>query len=361
MKYSAFIILISSFIFWLSGCSTSSVDQNFNPDEVITPGVIKKHVFFLASDSLMGRATPSRELDSAASYISREFSSSGVLPVKGSYFQKIKFGKISLASDNYLKIRFNGKEKSFTIKSEFTPFEMTADKEVSAPVVFAGYGITAPEYNYDDYKNIDVKGKVVFVLKHEPGENDTISLFDGAYPTKYSQVDTKVKIAREHGAVGMIMATDPLNHTLLTPTGFPWPSLSKFIPKDALPVTIIENEEDKIPVVHAGQEVISELFGSVDSLRKLQKTIDQTFRGCSFELPEVNVSVKTSTEISGQPAYNVVGLIEGSDPKLKEEIVVVGAHYDHVGYKKNHESGTDYIFNGADDNASGTAAIIALS
>ncbi|MGE5498679.1 MAG: M28 family peptidase, partial [Syntrophothermus sp.] len=294
-------------------------------------------------------------------YIAQQFRNAGIPPAGASYLHEIKFGKTSLGEDNQLRISRNGSARSFAIKSDFTPLEMTASREISAGIVFAGYGITAPEYNYDDYKGLDVKGKIVFLLRHEPGENDSLSVFDGARLTDYSQIGSKVANAIDHGAAGVMLATDPLNHAYISSQGYPWPSLSKFIPKDALPVNIIEEDSLKIPVIQAGKEVITGLFGSVDSLKMLEQEIDKSLKPHSFLIHGADALIKTSTRIDEKPGSLVAALIEGNDPELKKEIVVLGAHYDHVGTKKQEQPGEDYIFNGADDNASGTSAVIAIA
>jgi Zn-dependent M28 family amino/carboxypeptidase len=126
-------------------------------------------------------------------------------------------------------------------------------------------------------------------------------------------------------------------------------------------MTLGLEESSKVPVVHVGEEVIAQLFGSVDSLRNLQKMIDGSMHGFSVPLRNAEATIRTSTEIQDMSASNVVGFIEGRDPVLKHEIVVVGAHYDHVGYNKDHAPGEDYIFNGADDNASGTSALLGVA
>lgn len=330
-------------------------------EKVITSELIKKHIYYLASDELKGRATPSPELDTAAHYIAEVFRSYGLKPVNESYFQKVNLSIVNLGSDNHLKIIKDGKENSFKIKDEFIPFEMTGNKEVSAPIVFAGYGITAPEYNYDDYSNIDVRGKIVFVLRHEPGENDSSSIFRGIKDTEYSHVKEKVRIAIDKGAVGVLVATDPLNHSTLTPRGFPWPSLSKIIPEDALPLNLSLEEDKKIPVVHVGEEVINLLFGSADKLKEIQIRLDSSMESQSYELMDALASIKTTTKVKQMPTQNVVGFIEGTDPILKNEVLIIGAHYDHIGYKKDQPDTVDAIYNGADDNASGTSGVLAIA
>jgi hypothetical protein len=344
-----------------SGCSSNITNGVFRSEQVVTPELIRGHMMFLASDSLKGRNTPSPELDSAASYIASVFRKAGLKPVRGSYFEPFILNKISLGDTNTLEVVASGKSQSFVLKDDFTPFDMTGDRLSVGDVVFAGYGITAPELQYDDYAGIDVKGKVVFVLRHEPGEEDSSSTFKGKFATEYSNVGKKVRIAIDHGAIGMLVATDPLNHSMLTPRGFPWPSLSKHMPKDALPFTLAAEEGEKIPVVHVGPNVIAALFGSVDSLRALQSAIDRNVRPISFALKGITVRLETSTQVVHAETRNVVGWIEGRDPAVRDELVVIGAHYDHVGTKKDHAPGEDYIFNGADDNASGTTAVLGVA
>ena len=354
----AFALLLAGFA---AGCSTGMTHVPSTALDRIREEDVRKNLFFLASDSLKGRNTPSPELDTAASFIAGAFAHSGLRPVDGSYFQTYTLNIVNLGDTNELGIRTSSGERSFSIKDDFTPFEMTANRQVRAPVVFAGYGITAPEYNYDDYAGIDVKGKIVFILRHEPGEEDSTSVFMGKQLTDHSNMRTKVRIAVEHGAVGMLVATDPLNHGLLTPRGFPWPSLSRIIPKDALPLTLGADEEKKIPVVHIGETVISQLLGSVDSLRALEQAIDASPAPHSFQISGAEAYIRTSTEITQYHAMNVVGLLPGTDPARSDETVIVGAHYDHVGEMKQHAPGERYIFKGADDNASGTCALMAVA
>ena len=342
-------------------CSHTTGDWPAAALESITPDHVHRNIFYLASDTMRGRNTPSPELDTAAEFIAREFARDGLRPVNGSYFQRVNLNIVNLGEPNALRIRSGSGEKSYEIKTDFSPFEITSNSTARGQIVFAGYGITAPQYHYDDYAGIDAKGKIVFVLRHEPGEDDSSSVFLGAAPTEYSSVATKVRIAREHGAVGVMVATDPLNHSSLAPRGFPWPSFSRIIPRDALPLTLGEEEREKIPVVHVGEGVISQLFGGVDSLKALQRQIDTRLVPHSYPIAGAEAFIQTSTEIRDMSASNVVGVLPGGDPALKSETVIVGAHYDHLGYLKQHAPGARYIFNGADDNASGTCALLEVA
>lgn len=316
------------------------------------------HVAYLASDALLGRNTPSPGLDSAAAYIARQFRHAGLQPVDGSWTQELRMQTIALGDTNALSLTVNGNAADFLIKDDFVPFDMTADRRVEGALVFVGYGITAPDKNYDDYGGMDVRGKIVVVFRHEPRESDTTSPFKGRKDADRWSLATKVKRAMELGAIGMFVVNEPLSHMALTPRGYPWPSLSRIIPKDALPLTLMADDHGKIPVVHVGERVASALFGSIDALKKIQQEIDSSLRPASFAVRGVQGMVRTSTVITIRRAVNVVGMLPGTDSTLRDAPVILGAHYDHVGYKKNSPAGTDSVFNGADDNASGTSALI---
>ena len=356
----ALAVIIGGFAGGMSGgCGTSSdLDR---AAAAITRQGVRTEIDYIASDALQGRNTPSPGLDSAAQYIIRTFTRAGLRPVAGSYMQSFTLHTVSLGDSNQLEVTTGAGTVSLALNDDYVPFEITADRAIDAELVFAGYGITAPEYHYDDYAGIDVRGKIVFVLRHEPGEDDAGSVFEGKKATQYSSVLSKMRQAREHGAVGMLVATDPLNHTSLVPRGFPWPSLSKFIPRDALPTSLAMDESEKLPVVHVGETAIRMLFGGVDSLRRLQSAIDHAVAPRSFAFRGIRVHLRTSTLVHESATQNVVGVLEGIDPLRHNELVVVGAHYDHLGVIRNAPVGTDSIYNGADDNGSGTVALLEVA
>ncbi len=324
---------------------------------------LKTYMEYLASDAMRGRSTPSVELNEAAEYIAKEFRKFGLKPVNDSYFQTVDFCASDLnVSKCKLTITKNGQTEDFEIKTNYTPTFETGNGDVTSQVVFAGYGITSPEYNYDDYAGIDVKGKIVFILKHEPRENEDCKEFDGKKLSEYSLLEYKVKNAQKHGAAGVILATDPLNHLAITAQGFIWKSL--YFPKSPQKIFKIcnmTNTEKQIPVVVVNDKVVSSLFGSVDSLKSIQQQIDKELKPNSFVLNDI-VSVKLSVSVDKEhfPSSNVIGIIEGKHPQLKNEYIVVGAHYDHIGVT-THPENNDSIMNGADDNASGTVGVMALA
>jgi hypothetical protein len=364
-----FIILISIIA---AGCASNKAIENPGDKEivppvpseglgVITPERMEQHIGCLASDAMMGRATPSPGLDSAAAYIAREFDKIGITPCNNVRFQSLNMNTIELGKDNHLLVVKDNKTVDMPVKTGFIPFEVTAGRRVAGSVVFAGYGITAPEYGYDDYAGIDVKGKIVVALRHEPGENDSTSIFKGTRATSHSSVMEKTRTAREHGAAALVLVTGPANHLVLQPTGYPWPSMARSKLFGSPPTTIGISENDKIPVVHAGQDFIVALFGSVDSLKSIQKRIDAATKPQSFAMPDATIDLKVDTKVTASHVDNVIGYIEGSDPVLKNQAVVIGGHYDHIGYRKSSPVIKDSIFNGADDNASGTSGVLAIA
>ncbi|MCX6286292.1 MAG: M28 family peptidase [Bacteroidetes bacterium] len=352
-----FFVFLSSVI---AGCSGTQFSSG-NGKKLITADFLYKQISYLASDSMKGRNTPSPQLDSAAAYIVRNFRDWGIQPWDGSYFQEVPICTDQLGDTNELAVIRNGASFELTIKSDYVPYDFSSGTSVTAAVVFAGYGITAPEYNYDDYKWIDAKGKIVVIFRNEPQKDDSLSVFKGKEDTKYISLKEKMKNAIQHGAAGMLVVNGPMQYSSVKARGFPWPSLSKVIPKDAVPLHLCIDNEDQIPAIHIGEETVKLLFGSVDSLRHLEARIEKDLSCVSYDLPDTKVSMHANILTTVYNAKNVVGYIQGTDPVLSKQLVIIGAHYDHVGYKKEHKAGEDYIFNGADDNASGTSGVMSVA
>ncbi len=340
----------------LAGGPSQKAIDSISPDEA------KRIVSYLSSDDLKGRPTPSPELDRAADYIAENLKTYGLLPVNGSYFQLLHIHRTYLGDTNVVKVvGRDGVAKELAIKKDFMPFEMTADQRVQGQVVFVGYGISAPDKLYDDYRDVDVKGKIVLALKGAPKENDANSPFHNKKDASYGRVSDKVRTAIDHGAIGFMLVTNPATSGLLKPTGFPWPSLHKGFPADAVPVSVVRKEQTKVPTIQVGEEAIRQWFGDVDSLRTIARQIDSLLTPHSFALTHGQVSIRTSTRVVEQLSRNVTAMWPGTDTKLKEQWVIVGGHYDHVGIRQNTPAGQDSINNGADDNASGTAGVMLVA
>ena len=329
---------------------------------VITPYLMQQTINYLASDALQGRGTPGPGLDSAGNYIARQFELSGIKPLKGNYFQDIQFCYYDLGNDLFLSMVKDLQTINFELKKDFIPYDFSGSLPAEGAMVFAGYGITAPEYNYDDYKDIDVEHKIVVILRQEPGQTDSAQTkFKGVELSHYSWLEEKQKTARDHGAAGILVISGPLNFASQQPSGYPWPTLSDTLPKFPLPMRYCGSQTENIPMVSVGESIIRELFGSVDTLKRLQQHIDHDMQPHSFEIAGktlvMNINL-TDRPIGGR---NVIGFIEGADPILKNEAVVVGGHYDHLGLRKERKPGADSVYNGADDNASGTSGMLAVA
>src|SRR6185295_12825864 len=189
--------------------------------ETIRADALKGHIFFLASDAMAGRDSMSREGRIAADYIAGFFYRAGLKPVGDSntFFQNFPMVDAHIDRDRTrLAARVISKtggnlDRDYANGPDFTlPRQGNVDVSVSAPLVFAGYGVTAPEYDYDDFKGVDVAGKVIMILAHEPQETDPASRFKGAWNTVHAYNWWKPEVARRHGAAAMLMVQDRVNH-----------------------------------------------------------------------------------------------------------------------------------------------------
>lgn len=337
--------------------------------------MILSHVEFLASKYCRGRETGTVGMEVAIKYVETILKGAGLEPAGeyGGFKQSVKLKKISLSDDIYMNIEDNvhriKKVKKARLEWDFLPVYISAEQEVSAPAVFAGYGITAPEYGYDDYHGINAAGKIVMVLRYEPREKDNNSPFEGRKLSKHGTLLSKILNAQKHGAVGILFVTGPLVHeerSARMTQGTYWPSLYQKRLKDdedfkymrftkrMRPVD--ENFGVRIPAVAIDGKLADELLGESKDLKDIQKKIDSNMKPRSFFIPFKKISLGVFFKNEPVDAFNLVAKITGSDPKLKEEVVIVGGHYDHMG-KDNRGR----VYGGADDNASGTAGVIELA
>lgn len=317
----------------------------------ITAQELREHVRFLASDELEGRASGTRGNDAAAQYIVEQFSSYGLQPMgeNGTYFQNFPIlSSLKVGKKNELALRVEGKSMEFSPNEDFHPLSFSADTTVANGLVFVGYGISADSLHFDDYANIDVRGKIVLVFRFTPDYGRSDSKFYDHAP-----LYRKAYVAREKGAAGMILVTGPADEE--KPMLIPLRAEQGLRSLNIAAVNLKSTSADSL----------LQMAGVKKNLRTLQQEIYDTKTPKSFEIP--NVFVKMTTEVVKvySPTANVIGYLEGNDPTVKNEVIIIGAHYDHVGWG-GHGSGsllpdTNAIHNGADDNASGTAALLELA
>lgn len=335
---------------WVAlGASRAALDR-------ITAADFQAHVRYLASDRMQGRADGSRQLEQAADYIAGEFRRAGLEPLggQGSYFQPfpVTIGA-KLGRENSLEARLNGRNERLALNRSFVPFAFSAAARVTGSMVFAGYGITAEEYGYDDYKGLDVKDRIVIVLRHEPQENDEKSAFNGRILTTHSFLHNKAINARMHGARAIVIVNDRAAHPAEED------ELVKFGQgggPENLGIVAIQVK---------AAEVDRWLAPTGRKLADLEKKIDETLQPQSFALPEsVSLMIETDIERVRGTIKNVVGYLPGSDPALNKQAIVLGAHYDHIGHGERSSLApreVGKVHPGADDNASGTSALLELA
>ena len=332
-------------------------------NESIRQEDLRADLFFVAGDSMRGRLTDTEENRATADYIRSRFERMGLKPAapNGSYFQNYNLMTATLSADaaaNALEIGAGGDgARRLRAGQEFYPHRFSASGAVSAPVVFAGFGIAAPQLAYDDYRRDLVKGKIVLALDHEPGERDPNSVFDGLVTSESATPWRKALAAQEAGAAAVLFVTDVHNHpgaaNFEAAARAYWPEN----PPRILNYTLASwADRIRIPVAQISPAVAASLVTVKGrTLDDLAKASEGDRGSPPVLLGPAKVTIRTAVDRHIVPDRNVVALLEGSDPRLKNEWVIISAHFDH-----NGADGTQ-IFNGADDNGSGTVALLEIA
>lgn len=324
--------------------------------ERIRAADLRTNLTFLASDSMEGRLSLTPGSEAAIRWIAAEFAKAGLKPAAGKagYLQPVPLWEYRAnRAAGFLKISQSGKEQTFTFPDAFGQYPEPVD--LSAPVVFAGYGITAPELGYDDYKNINVKGKVVLIFDHEPQETDAKSIFNGLGSTRYATGRVKALNAQAHGAIAVLTVAEPNRKH---------PSQQERLAKinnpaarSRIPSEAIIGDELHIPNMTISDKLAAQLIAPLSTTPSaLQTRIDRDLTISSRAIPQttVHLHLENTQARRGQSA-NVVGLLEGSDPTLRAQTIIISAHFDHDG-----KDGAK-IWHGADDNGSGTVGVVDLA
>jgi len=321
--------------------------QNNNPE--ITSAEIQDHINYLASDQLEGRMTGTPELYKAAEFLKKEFESYGLKPLfNGSYFQEFPFmEKLELSSENILELNFENESLSesyyMVVGSDYTTLSFSDNLLVESELVFAGYGISAEELDYDDYANVDVKDKIVVVFRNHPDMKSPHSEFE-----QYSSLRYKTTIARDRGAKGIIFLNtlDKTNDELIT---LKYDNAGKI--KD-------------ISAVQLKRNLANDMFRNYNTdIFSIQKLIDSLKTPASFTLKNYSAKILTDVKELRGTSVNVGAYIDAGNENFKDEYLVIGAHFDHLGWGGDNSlyMGEPSIHNGADDNASGTTGLLELA
>ena len=317
---------------------------------------LRADLTFLASDALEGRMSLERGNQVAIEWVAAEFAKAGLKPIADDTFRQavplIEFR--SDRTESALGLTRKGQDKKWQFPHAVGSYK--DDIDVRAPLVFAGFGITAPELGYDDYAGQDVRGKIVLVFDHEPQETNPKSIFNGTGNTRYATSRVKLLNAQAHGAVGILLVGEPnrkhpSNQERIAKIGG---SAKRAVPT---PSQALDDNSAGIPIITVSDVVAQELLANAGATpAALQTAIDLDLKPQSRALPDTTVTIHLRNSVRRRgTTFNVCGLLEGSDPALAAETVIVSAHHDHDG-----GSGAE-IYRGADDNASGTVGVVALA
>jgi hypothetical protein len=343
---------------------------------------LRTDLAYVASDKLAGRMSLQPGDAAAIHWIADEFAKAGLKPAAIGQdgrpgflqsFELVEYRPDRSASS--IALTRGGQQTVWHAPEAFGAFKQAVD--VTAPVVFAGFGITAPELGYDDYKGIDAKGKIVFVFDHEPQEDDPRSIFNGTGNTRYATTRVKLLNAQAHGAVALIVVAEP-NRKHLTNAERAARIGGSVTRATPLPAQAIAEDELKIPSVLVQDSVAAAILATAgESGSALQSGIDKDLTPQSRALPDtiLTLHLRNTTERRGTTS-NVAALLEGSDPKLRPETVLITGHHDHdgsapcpAGQGGVDENGKatpagpecEQVWHGADDNGSGTVGVVNLA
>jgi hypothetical protein len=336
--------------------SARSINERVNAPLPADQAAMKAHVMFLASDAMRGREAGSPEFDIAAQYVAAQFYAAGLRPGgdDGGYLQKVPLIGVKLADKgNFVWTPPGGKPQTLAFGEDFVPAANAAKAETSinASIVFVGYGVVAPDYKRDDYRGIDVKGKIVAFVAGAP------SKYDGEERAFFSSPATKARIAAEHGAIGAVQLESPRGGR----GNFPVATLARSWDRERVTWSNGKTSggAEGVPVLGTlSTSAAAKMFAGTrigwDQIRKAADSDDAAFKPVALN---GTLSVAIRTETRPMPSSNVIGVLPGSDPRLQDEVVILSAHLDHIGVGAPDKTG-DTINNGAEDNAIGIASLI---
>ena len=334
---------------------------------------LRSNLTFIAGDGLEGRMSLQPGDDAAAEWVASEFAKAGLEPAatdasgKPSFLQPVPLIEykpdpsattLSLSREDRAPQQWHAPAVSCTFRDNV---------DASGGLVYVGYGITAPELNYDDYANVDVRGKIVLLMEHEPQEDDPKSIFNGTGNTRYATSRVKLLNAQKHGAIAVLLMPEP--NATHVPTSKRLANVLAGVTTKRLtpiPLQAIANDEVGIALMTIQPAVVDELLqNSGATAKELQSSIDRDLKSHSREIAGVQLHLQAKN-ISTRAAttYNAAGLLPGSDPVLAAETLIVSGHHDHNGASEVEEQNGQRhldIWHGADDNGSGTVGVVELA
>ncbi len=346
----------------LSSCAQKEPDLRPALDSINTDALLSR-IKVLSSDEFEGRAPGSKGEDLTVDYLTAQFKQIGLKPGNpdGTYIQKVPLAGIQ--SDAKSEITVKGKKLPMVSKVDYITFSHRYEPEVKvkdSPIVFVGYGVVAPEYGWDDYKDVDVKGKTILMLVNDPAvpdPNDPSKLdenmFKGRAMTYYGRWTYKYEIAAQKGAVAALIVHET------GPAGYPFEVVTGSNGRENFDIQRPDKNAGTVGVqgwitFDKAKELCALAGQNLDALKKA--AVKKDFRPVALPATASFEIHNTLREVNSR---NVVAKLEGSDPALKDQYVIYTAHWDHLGRDTNLKG--DQIYNGALDNASGTSALLTLA
>lgn len=342
----------------------------------ITSSEALSHVVFLASDELEGRDTPSMGLRIAGNYVKSFYKRWGILPIvdigagEMSFEQRVDFVISKPALTTYAEVTHENVRRRFSVYTDLLLSKIGLFSGViEAPVAFVGYGYSYPDLGYDDLDGVDLEGKIALVIYGVPGGNREDSQFNTPefhdyYTTLWGGYYKIIDALKSRGAVAILSfalpGSDPFEKYywyIPDRKGEYKQGDSTEAPYPLLAIPEVGEELYPLPFFRISRRLANHLLESEGiTISELKSRIDSTLIPCSANLEDISLKINVQTTETLASASNIVGFIEGADPKLKDEYVVVGAHLDHIGIV-----GDGYVCNGADDNASGSAGVLEIA
>ena len=348
---AALIVLVAPSLF---GAGMESAPETAS----ISAADLRRDVFVLASDGMGGRLVGTEGNRQAAEFIAGRFEELGLTPVANdSYRHSFDLIIPRLGTNSRLSVSISGQTSSYGSGNDFFPEPFSGTGHVEGSLIFVGFGISDPDLGHDDYGGTDINGRVVLMLDHEPGERDPASPFDGDRPSESARSVRKALEAQRRGAAAVLFVSDVHNHSTTRSMSRrmrdAWPREQGRVPRYQLGAWV---SELRIPAVRIStqqaEDMLLEGGTSLDAVTRLSEAVGGM---TPIEHPDVLIDVTTTVYRERIPEDNVVGLIEGTDPVLRDEWIILCAHYDHEG------TTSDGIFNGADDDASGVAGLLEIA
>ena len=356
----------------MSILAAGKIEEQLKPAlDVITPDSLLAHIKILASDEFEGRAPGTNGEDLSVNYITEQFAKVGLKPgnPNGSYVQEVPLAGI--ASEPTMSFTVGDKKTDLKYPDDYVASSARLQPEIkidNSPIVFVGYGIVAPEYGWDDYKGVDVRGKTLLMLINDPAIPDPRDpskldekMFKGKAMTYYGRWTYKYEIAAQKGAAAAIIIHET------EPAAYPYTVVKSSWAKENFELDNPNKNMDAVSArswitLDVAKKLLADCGQDYDALKKAATS--KKFRPITLvprfheEMIPVTANIDIKQTLRSFKSRNVVGKIEGSDPKLSDEWVIYTAHWDHLG--RHLDLPGDQIFNGAIDNASGVASVIQL-